>query len=109
LEFSPSRWNQGFVLQDKHALLLASLEKTGLQEAYQYEYRFSAPDLFQWGSQNRHTQEGSAGKLLKNHQQEGVQVHLFVRATRKNPRGRAASFSYCGDVEFVEWEGSEPI
>jgi hypothetical protein len=65
--------------------------------------------MFQWVSQNRHTQEGKIGKILKNHQLDGVLVHLFVRKSRLTQRGKAAPFRYCGVAEFVDWEGSKPI
>lgn len=108
-EFSGSRWNQGYVFFDKHIFLLVSLEKAGMQKEHQYEDLFLAPDLFQWVSQNQHSQEGKAGQIILHHKERGIQVHLFVRATRKTPRGKAAPFYYCGDVVFVEWEGSKPI
>jgi superfamily II DNA or RNA helicase/diadenosine tetraphosphate (Ap4A) HIT family hydrolase/HKD family nuclease len=108
-EFSGSRWNQGYVSLDKHIFLLVSLEKAGMQKQHQYEDVFLAPDLFQWVSQNKHSQEGKPGQTIKHHKERDIQVHLFVRATRKTPRGKAAPFYYCGDVVFVDWEGSKPI
>ncbi len=108
-EFSPSRWNQGFVNLGKDVFLLVSLEKSGLQEAHQYDDRFITPELFSWVSQNRHSQEGPAGQMLKEHVARDIHVHLFVRATRKTPKGKAAPFTYCGQVAFVDWEGSKPI
>ena len=108
-EFSGSRWNQGYVPFDKHIFLLVSLQKAGLQDQHQYEDLFLAPDRFQWVSQNQHAKEGKAGQALKHHVERGIQVHLFVRATRKTQRGKAAPFVYCGDVTFVDWEGSKPI
>ena len=108
-EFSSSRWNQGYVSLDKHVFLLVSLEKSGLQDKHQYEDVFLSPNLFQWVSQNQHSQEGKAGQTLKNHLERDVHVHLFVRATRKTQRGKAAPFIYCGDVTFVDWDGTKPI
>lgn len=105
LEFNTGKWNVGFVRHEQHVFLLVSIDKTGLQDSQQYKDEFLEPDLFQWVSQNQHTQKGSVGQLLKNHEQKGVQVHLFVRATRKNTRGKAAPFAYCGELEFVDWEG----
>jgi hypothetical protein len=35
-------------------------------------------------------------------------VHLFVRRTQK-VQGQPASFVYCGEVAFVDWEGDAPI
>jgi hypothetical protein len=80
-----------------------------MQKEHQYEDHFLAPDLFQWLSQNQHAQEGKAGQALCHHEELGIDVHLFVRATRKTQRGKAAPFIYCGDVKFVDWEGSKPI
>jgi len=108
-EFSGSRWNQGFVSLDKHMFLLVSLQKAGLQEQHQYEDIFLTPDLFQWVSQNKHAQEGKIGQALKHHKERDTQVHLFVRSTRKTQRGKAAPFVYCGDVTFVDWDGTKPI
>jgi len=108
-EFSNSRWNQGYVSIGKHVFLLVSLQKTGLQEKHQYEDIFLSPDLFQWYSQNQHSQEGKAGQTLKNHLERDVHAHLFVRPTRKTQRGKAAPFIYCGDVTFVDWVGTKPI
>lgn len=109
LEFSRSRWHQGFVRIGQHVFLLVSLDKAGLQDQHRYDDGFLAPDLFRWVSQNKHARDGAIGKMLKRHAQQGVQIHLFVRATRKTPRGTGAPFTYCGDVGFVDWEGSKPI
>ena len=108
-EFSGSRWNQGFVSLDKHIFLLVSLEKTGLQKQHQYEDLFVSPNLFQWVSQNQHAQEGKVAQALKHHRDRDIQVHLFVRTARKTQRGKASPFIYCGDVEFIDWEGTKPI
>jgi hypothetical protein len=35
-------------------------------------------------------------------------VHLFVRKTPKVD-GRAAPFFYCGECEFLGWDGDRPI
>ena len=108
-EFSGGRWNQGYVSLDKHIFLLVSMQKAGLQDQHQYEDVFLSSDQFQWVSQNQHAQDGKAGQAMKHHVERGIQVHLFVRATRKTQRGKAAPFIYCGDVTFVDWEGSKPI
>jgi superfamily II DNA or RNA helicase/diadenosine tetraphosphate (Ap4A) HIT family hydrolase len=109
LEFSSAKWGQGFVRTDEHIFLLVTLDKGGLQAAHQYDDKFISSDIFQWVSQNRHTQEGKIGKVLKNHQLDNTPVHLFVRKRRLTQQGKAAPFMYCGDIEFVDWEGSKPI
>jgi hypothetical protein len=108
-EFNTGSWNQGYVHKDSHVFLLVTLEKTGMQDDHQYEDKFLSPTVFQWSSQNRHTQEGKIGQMLKNHVREGVVIHLFVRAIGKTPNGKASPFIYSGDVVFKDWEGSKPI
>lgn len=78
-------------------------------ESHRYADRFLARDLFEWQSQNRTTQASKAGQALKNHREQGIAVHLFVRRWAKTQRGTAAPFTYCGDVRFVDWEGDAPI
>ncbi|MEZ5560630.1 MAG: DUF3427 domain-containing protein [Pseudomonadales bacterium] len=109
LEFSRSRWNQGFVRVGGHIFLLVSLNKKTMNEQFQYEDKFLSPDIFQWTSQNRTKQDSPAGRAIRNHETEGTQVHLFVRRDTKTPKGTAAPFTYCGDLLFIEWEGDQPI
>jgi hypothetical protein len=109
LEFSRSRWNQGFVRIDGHIFLLVSLNKQTLSEQFQYEDRFVSADTFQWVSQNRTKQDSPAGKSIRNHETQGIEVHLFVRRETKTPTGTAAPFTYCGDLQFIDWEGNQPI
>jgi len=65
--------------------------------------------MFQWHSQNRTKRETPTGQQIKHHQSEGIDVHLLIRDRKKLPNGTGAPFIYCGGVEFVEWEGDQPI
>ncbi|MEZ5552365.1 MAG: DUF3427 domain-containing protein [Pseudomonadales bacterium] len=109
LGFSRSRWNQGFVRVDGHLFLLVSLNKKAMSEKFKYEDKFLSTDTFQWVSQNRTKQGSPAGKAIQNHGSDGTKVHLFVRRETKTPRGTAAPFIYCGDLQFIDWEGNQPI
>jgi len=109
MEFSKARWERGYVKIDQHIFLLVTLEKKGMQQAHQYDDRFLSPTEFQWVSQNQQSQKRPSGQIIKNHEQEGMQVHLFVRKKGKTPNNKAMAFIYCGDVTFIDWEGSEPI
>ena len=109
LEFSRAIWNAGFVVQAGHMFLLVTLEKRGKQETHQYEDRFLTTDSFLWQSQNRTTQVSLHGQDISQHVDRGIVVHLFVRAQSKTAHGRAAPFVYCGDVDFVSWQGDQPI
>jgi hypothetical protein len=109
LEFSVARWNVGFVNENKRLFLLVTLDNKGMVDNYQYADRFLSPELFQWHSQNRTKRDTPIGQKIKNHVEEDIAVHLFVRDRKKTPNGKAAPFVYCGDVDFVGWEGDKPI
>jgi hypothetical protein len=108
LEFQSSRWQQGHVSIDGHIFLLVTLDKANMAKEHRYEDRFLSADLFEWKSQNRHTRHGKPGQEMQNHERLGIPVHLFVRKVGKIQQ-RAAPFVYCGDVDFVDWEGDKPI
>ena len=108
LSFSPMQWNQGFVPTPKHVFLLVTLDKSDMAAAHQYQDHFETPERFEWQSQNRTTQKSKHGQLIKNHVDQDVAVHLFVRKKAKAGQ-RAAPFVYCGKLEFVDWQGERPI
>jgi hypothetical protein len=88
--------------------LLVTLEQGDLAEHFRYKDHFLGTDLFQWESQNRTRRDSATGRALSRHREEGYQVHLFVRHTKKI-KGKAAPFVYCGEVDFVDWENDAPI
>jgi superfamily II DNA or RNA helicase/diadenosine tetraphosphate (Ap4A) HIT family hydrolase len=108
LDFKSTVWQQGFVFEGGHIFLLVTLDKSGMPQEHRYGDRFLSPDLFEWKSQNRHTQESSAGQAIRNHEGRGLPVHLLVRKSGRIG-GKGAPFIYCGDVAFVDWEGEKPI
>ena len=84
-----------------------TLEKDDMQADHRYIDHFESRDTFVWQSQNQTKQDSKHGRMLKNHQETGDTVHLFVRKTKKRG-GRAAPFIYCGPVDFESWEGEQP-
>jgi superfamily II DNA or RNA helicase/diadenosine tetraphosphate (Ap4A) HIT family hydrolase len=106
--FSQAVWNKGFVVQRPHLFLLVTLDKQDLLDDHQYQDRFMGPDIFLWQSQNQTTQASAHGKMLRDHQDLGLHVHLFVRRTKKT-QGRSAPFRYFGEVQFLDWKGEKPI
>lgn len=109
LEYREGLWRQvGVVDQDGHLFFFVTLNKDGMEEAYQYRDRFLAPDRFQWQSQNSTSQTTKRGLKYKQHVEQDIPVHLFVRPTAK-VAGTAAPFYYCGELEFERWEGEKPI
>jgi hypothetical protein len=108
-EFSTAFWNAGFAKRPGHIFLLATLDKSGHGSEFQYKDHFISRNEFEWQSQNRTSQQSTDGQDIRQHGERGFAVHLFVRGQKKMPRGRAAPFIYCGDVQFVEWHGNRPI
>jgi len=109
LTFSPSIWQQGFILQGGQMILLVTLDKGEHAEQFKYRDQFLSPDLFQWQSQNRTTQKGKHGQAIRDHEKLGMPVHLFVRPKTKGPHGGAQPFRYLGRLRFETWEGERPI
>jgi hypothetical protein len=108
---SSPQWQQSGFIFDENAntmVLLVTLEKSTHPEEHRYEDRFLSPDTFQWQSQNKTPQKGKVGQAIREHRKQGIQVHLFVRKTGKIDQ-RAAPFTYCGELDFMSWEGEKPI
>jgi superfamily II DNA or RNA helicase/diadenosine tetraphosphate (Ap4A) HIT family hydrolase/HKD family nuclease len=108
-KFSEALWNSGLVSLPGHLFLLVTIDKSGKSKDHQYRDRFLSPAVFQWESQNRTRRASKPGELIREHASRGVAVHLFVRRTGKLLGGGAAPFLYCGDVQFENWEGDQPI
>ncbi len=75
---------------------------------HRYADRFLSPELFEWQSQNRTTRASRDGERIQNHRALGLHVHLLVRPT-KRAGATITPFIYCGEVDFVSWEGDNPI
>ena len=108
LTFSQAIWNAGFVVQDPEIFLLVTLAKEDMSADHRYADHFLSDREFAWQSQNRTKQDSKHGQLLRNHQALGHRVHLFVRPTKKTG-SKPTPFIYCGEVDFVSWEGDAPI
>ena len=108
LTFSQAIWNAGFVVQDPDIFLLVTLSKDDMNQDHRYVDHFVSDREFAWQSQRRTTQASKHGQLLRNHQSRGYKVHLFVRPTKKTG-SKPTPFSYCGQVDFLSWEGEAPI
>lgn len=106
--FREATWNSGFVKEGQDLVLLVTLQKQDLGAEFQYGDRFLGPDLFEWQSQNRTRRGAPSGRQLRDHAAVGLRVHLFVRRAKK-VHGKAAPFTYCGRVAFVDWENDAPI
>ena len=101
-------WGQGVIRRGQDFFFFVTLEKENLREEHRYEDKFLSREIFEWQSQNRHKRDSGTGKKFRDHMGLGISIHIFVR---KQPKvgGRGAPFFYCGPVEFVDWEGDQPI
>jgi superfamily II DNA or RNA helicase/diadenosine tetraphosphate (Ap4A) HIT family hydrolase len=108
LVFSQAIWNAGFVVQDPEVFLLVTLAKHDMNTEHRYVDQFVSDSEFAWQSQNRTTKASKHGQLLRNHSAMGKRVRLLVRPTKKTG-SKPTSFIYCGEVDFVSWEGDAPI
>jgi hypothetical protein len=101
-------WQSGIVTVGNRILLFVTLNKTTMDERYVYKDKFLSSEVFQWQSQNQTTQHGVVGRRLREHREQGLEIHLFVRRDAKSS-GRTMPFFYCGVLDFIEWEGERPI
>ncbi|MCP4477407.1 MAG: DUF3427 domain-containing protein, partial [Planctomycetaceae bacterium] len=107
-EFKQMVWQQGFVPREKQVFLFVTLDKKQHEERHQYNDFFESPSIFKWQSQNRTRQESKHGQIISRHKELGIEVRLFIRKQAKI-KSKASPFIYCGEVDFVEWEGEKPI
>jgi hypothetical protein len=108
LRFNPAIWNVGFVVSEPEIFLLVTLAKGDMNAEHRYSDHFQSDQEFSWQSQNRTSQDSKHGRLIRDHRLKGARLHLFVRATKKTGQ-RSTPFTYCGEVDFVSWEGNQPI
>ena len=108
LVFSQAIWNAGFVVQDPEVFLLVTLAKEDMNIDHRYVDHFVSDREFTWQSQTRTKRDSKHGQILSNHRAQGKRVHLFVRPTKKTG-SKPTLFIYCGEVDFVSWEGDAPI
>ena len=101
-------WGQGVVRRDKEFFLFVTLEKEDLPTEHRYKDRFLSRDVFEWQSQNRTRRDSETGRCFRDQVALGISIQLFVR---KQPKvdGKGAPFVYCGPVQFIDWEGDQPI
>lgn len=108
LPFIVGKWQQtGFVVEGTLAFLLVTLDKTEFVSDHQYDDAFLDDRRFRWQSQNR-TKQGSQHGRIISQQDDGTELHLFVRKQGK-AGGKATPFTYFGELQFVSWDGEQPI
>jgi hypothetical protein len=101
-------WGQGVVRRGEEFFFFVTLEKSNLPEEHRYGDRFLSRDVFEWQSQNRTRRDSGTGERFQHHMERGITIHLFIRKHSKID-GKGAPFVYCGPLEFIDWEGDQPI
>lgn len=109
-EFNPGNWNSGHVVlaEKKAHVLLVTLNKQGKSEEHRYHDYWVDDEIFHWQSQNSTTPESKRGRELIEHSKQGIRVHLFVRDSKLSG-GKAAPFTYYGEVDYLRHRGSAPM
>ncbi len=108
LTFSQAIWNVGFIVRPPHIFLLVTLNKVDMNPDHRYADQFLSDREFNWQSQNRTTKTSKHGQMIHDHRAMGIHVHLLVRPTKRTGQ-TVTPFIYCGEVDFMSWEGNTPI
>jgi hypothetical protein len=108
VKYGGQTWQTGVVPVGDRMLLFVTLNKAEMGQQYEYQDKFLSRDVFHWQSQNKTSQQGTVGQRIRNHRAQGVEIHLFVRKNAKE-NGQTMPFVYCGQLEFIDWEGERPI
>jgi len=109
-EFNPGNWQSGHVVlkEPQVQVLLVTLNKQGKASDHQYHDYFMEDGHFHWQSQNSTGPDNKRGREIIQHENLGSRVYLFVRE-HKLSNGKAAPFTFYGEVSYVSHEGSRPM
>lgn len=91
-------------------LLFVTLKKSEkkFSPTTMYQDYAISEDLFHWQTQNSAHPERGKGLSYRNHKKEGKKIILFVREQSNDDYG-TMGFVNVGPVEFVTYEGSQPM
>ncbi|MGH7821480.1 MAG: DUF3427 domain-containing protein [Candidatus Binatia bacterium] len=92
-------------------LFFVTLEKAEKHYSPTTRYRDYAisPDLFHWDSQSTTTVASPTGQRYIRQRENGTNVFLFVRRTRRDEDGRTAPYTFLGPADHVSHERERPI
>jgi superfamily II DNA or RNA helicase/HKD family nuclease len=92
-------------------LLFVTLDKS--DDAFKPAIRYAdypiSPTRFHWETQNRTSASSPSGRRYVDHAAQGVAMHLFVRARRKDERGQTLPYAFLGPVRYVSHESERPM
>ena len=108
--FVAATWNSGHVVirpKGVHVLMV-NLDQSGVVGGSGRINRWLDSDTFCWISQNSTDENGKRGKEIIQHRLQGFSIHLFIR-NAKTLGGKAAPFTYLGEVEYQGHVGTRPM
>jgi SOS-response transcriptional repressor LexA len=108
--YSVGNWNVGHVTLTKQnaVALLVTVNKQGKEKDHRYLDHWIDERTFHWQSQNSTSPDSKKGKDIREHEVNGVGIHLFVRES-KLENGKGAPFVYHGKVRYQSHTGSNPM
>ncbi len=110
VEFNPGNWQSGHVVlkEQQVQVLLVTLNKQGKASDHQYHDYFIDNAHFHWQSQNSTSPDNKRGREIIEHEKLGSRVYLFVRENKLS-NGKAAPFTFYGEVRYQSYEGEKPM
>ena len=93
---------------DAFLVTLTKDEKHFSPQTMYSDYALSR-DTFHWESQNATAEASATGQRYIHHAQRGSHVLLFVRPSRSNSWGGAATYQCLGPATYVSHEGERPM
>lgn len=109
-KFNPGSWHSGHVILRNPSvhILLVTLNKQGKAADLRYLDRWIDDRHFHWQTQNQTSPESSRGQAIIQQEANGLPIHLFIRGN-KLENGKAAPFTYHGQVRYQKHTGSKPM
>lgn len=102
-QYDPQRHNVGVCWFENECMIMTKLDTRGAHSQFQYDNRLINNKTFVWSSSNRQRRDNEAGRKITEHQQRGLNLHLFVQ-----PRSHESAV-YLGKLRFVSAENDGPI
>ncbi|MEJ1249569.1 DUF3427 domain-containing protein [Denitratimonas tolerans] len=105
-QYDPARHNMGVMTFDcagEHIVIITKLDTSSAIARHQYTNRIKDDSHFMWTSQNKQTRNSGTGRMIVEHRNLGITLHLFVQ-----PSSHSMA-SYLGPVDFISAEEDAPM
>ena len=68
-----------------------------------------SPDILHWESQSRTSLKSATAQRYIHHLERGQSILVATRQQKRNELGKAAAYTFLGDVEYLSHESEKPI